>query len=135
MPEKERSKVMSDIVPKQINLEIKEKETTSYVIQEGYNITKGTTYISVPDFLWTITILVGIFTGLLGVIWAVLRSQIKESSTSDGDIYTKIDEEAERNKKSINRLDDRFEIQRTEIKKDIQIVDDRVWDISRDKKK
>lgn len=119
----------SNQVPKQIKVEFKEKETTNYVQQEGYNITKGTNYISVPDFLWTITLLVGIFTGLLGVIWAVLRSQIKDSSTSDDDIYQKIDEEAERNKKSINRLDDRFETQRTEIKKDIQRVDNRVWDI------
>jgi hypothetical protein len=117
---------MSD--QKQIKVEFKETETTNYVVQEGYNISKGTVYLGVSEFLWTVGILVSLFCGLLGLMWNQLNKQIDKSSDGDSDIYNKIDEEAERFKEGINRIDDKFEGQRKEHKDDIQRLDDRIWE-------
>ena len=106
-----------------------EKPTTNIVVEEGYTINKNTVYLGVNEFLWTVVIMTGLFGAILKIMWGVLREQIKDSSTSDEAIYAKIDEEAERFKKGINRIDDRFEADRTEFKKDLQRIDDRVWDI------
>jgi len=64
---------------------------TSYVVEEGYNISKGTTYLSVQHYMSSIGILLLITIGLLSIIFAMLNKQIKKSSESNGKIYDKIE--------------------------------------------
>lgn len=82
-------------------------EITNYVSQEGYNISKGVTYLSVSHYLTSIGILLMITVGLLSIIFAMLNKQIKKSSDSNGLIYNKIE---------ANRLEAKADLQRSEDK-------------------
>ena len=98
---------------------IREKETTNYVSSEGYNISKGTIYISVPDFFTSIGILIALFCAILRVMWTTIQGQIKKSSDTNSRIFTVIEEREDKLRAEYTHRFDRLE--------------DRVWD-SKDKK-
>lgn len=103
----------------------KEEETTNYVVQEGYTISKGTVYLSVDHFFLSLGLFVTVLGAVLGVMWTKLTKQIDDSSTSDQDITDKIEERDDKLYKHI-------ENKRLELKKDIEKNTDRIWDLKDD---
>lgn len=90
---------------------VSHKEETNIVIEEGYNISKGTTYLGLNEFLWTVVLLVGVFSAILGIVWKSIQDQISKTSNGDKAIYDKI------------------EAIRLEIKDDIKELNNKIWEM------